>query len=196
MCLHFEKELAFYRLDVSVMEKKHDLIRFSEGPLGPIQTLEPLYTSALEGGEDIIFAGDASGRISMFKWSAKPDDGIQDVHSFRCIDVVPDTIGGITELAVNPYVLALGTARGTVHILDVLTLRTLRELTCMQARSGDELTAIREIILERDLVFIVAGDRVVTWKAGPVLSRKQLTPSKKNASKVRNVKWHSEWLLK
>ena len=66
-----------------------------------------LYASALEGGEDIIFAVDASGRISMFKWSAKPDHGMQDVQSFRRFDSVPDntSIGSITELAVHPYVL-------------------------------------------------------------------------------------------
>lgn len=194
LCLHYEKDLYFYRIDISPLAKTFDTIKFGDGPLGPIQTLRMLHASSDEGGEDVIFAGDNFGRLSIFKWSEKPkeDKDKQAVSATRCMDIVPDINGGITEIAVNPYVLAVGTARGTVVILDTLTFNLLRELSCVPARTESTSTGIRHIILERDLILIVASDRVVAWKAGPVLSRKQLTSSKKATGKIRNVKWHSE----
>ncbi|KAI5119555.1 hypothetical protein M0805_005619 [Coniferiporia weirii] len=196
----------FYRVNADLSSGSYEYIMFANGSLGPLRVLYPFFKPAGERGEGeegktVIFAGDLVGRVSLYDWSAKEGDS-DAVPSSRQIDAHSDIDGGVTALACTADVLAVGSMRGSTRIYDVLTLRLLREfpspISRTSLRQGPEAgvtrardaNAVREIILERDMLIVAAGERVLAWKAGPVKPHTWKPSGKSTLAKGRNAKWH------
>ncbi|EJD05200.1 uncharacterized protein FOMMEDRAFT_166824 [Fomitiporia mediterranea MF3/22] len=186
--IHFQGDTHFYRVNVNLATGQHEVIRFGDGPLGPIQTIKPFFASITEGGKTVIFAGDSLGRLSLFDWSPTPEAG-QEVSSFRRLDASSDG-AGISAIACNPYVVAIGTTRGATKVYNILTLNLLREFPSPIPRPSTTATAVKQIILEKDLLLVAVGERILAWEAKPVRPHKPLATSKRGTGKVRNAKWH------
>ncbi|KAL5520276.1 hypothetical protein ACEPAG_9489 [Sanghuangporus baumii] len=186
--IHYVGDLHFFRVNVDLVTGQNEAIKFTDGPLGPIETIYPFFESGEDSGRTVIFAGDSLGHLSLFEWPSNTDLPRGEVSSFRRLDVTLDG-SGVSAISCNAYVLAVGTARGVTKIYDTLTLHPLREFSSPLPRSNASTTPVKEIIIERDLLLAAIGDRVLAWEAKPVRPHKPLVIAKRSQAKVRNAKW-------
>ncbi|THH04240.1 hypothetical protein EW145_g5671 [Phellinidium pouzarii] len=203
----FAGDPYFYRINADLSSISYETVRFANGPLGSLRVLHPFFISSEKGaqgieGGTVILAGDSIGRVSFFDWSVTPEDSRNAVSSFRRLDAHPNVEGGVTALACTAHVLATGSARGTTLIYDILTLRLLHEFPSPAPRAHlrqdpetdtgrpRDANAVRNIILDTDMVLVSVGERVLAWKAGPVKPQKWKPTIKVSNAKGRNAKWH------
>ncbi|KAH8112038.1 hypothetical protein DFH11DRAFT_1609389 [Phellopilus nigrolimitatus] len=187
----FEDDQSFYRANVDLSSCHYEYIHFTGGPLGPLHTLHPFF-KVKEGESTVIIAGDQLGRVSFFNWSASPllaEDGTYAVSSFRRLDAHDDC--AVTALACNALLLATGSDRGITKVWDLVTLRLLHGFPSPSPRRiiGGGWDAVSGIILERDLLIVSVGSKIMAWKAGPVKAHKP-QGKVKTSSKSRNAKWY------
>lgn len=191
--LHYEGDLQFYRVNINLGKKEWSRVSFGKG-LAPLQTFRPF----LHVGEDthsVVLTGDALGSVAFFDWGTQLlDDGSNEqiIPPFNRLDAHDD--GAITSISCNCYVIVTGSARGTTKVWDSLTLRLLRSFPSPGAKPavGQDWDGVSGFILERDLLFVSVGSRVMAWKAEPVKPHKNTkikasTKSRMNAT----AKWQS-----
>ncbi|KAJ7824667.1 hypothetical protein B0H14DRAFT_2597051 [Mycena olivaceomarginata] len=109
----------------------------------------------------------------------------------------------VTALAWNGVTLVTGCARGTTRVWDALTLEHLRSFPTPVPRqravvpgAPAENPAVRQILLglEKEVLLVAVGDRVMAWRAGPVPRggyKTKGTPGKKKERAVTS-KYHRE----
>lgn len=190
----YDDDDVFYRVTIELQALTWDRTTFKGGPLGPLTVLFPSFTASDEG-ESVVLAGDRLGRVSFFSWrglSSTSADGATFIPSFGRLDAQDD--GAITAIACNSHVIVTGSARGTTRVWDLLNLRLLRSFPSPAAKPsvGREWDPVSNILLERDLLVISVGSRVMTWKADPVKPHKAVKV--KHTARNRGngtAKWHS-----
>ncbi|OCB92227.1 hypothetical protein A7U60_g378 [Sanghuangporus baumii] len=187
--IHYVGDMHFFRVNVDLVSGQNEAVKFADGPLGPIEVIYPFFESGKDSGRTVIFAGDSLGHLSLFEWPSNTDLHRGEVSSFRGLDVTLDG-SGVSAISCNPYILAVGTSRGVTKIYDTLALRLLREFSSPLPRPNASTTPVKEIIIERDLLLVAVGDRVLAWEARPVRPHKPLVIAKRSQAKVRNAKWH------
>lgn len=202
--LHYCDDPHFYRINVDLTTGTFEFIKFADGPIGPIRVLYPYngrhsFTGDLVRDKTTIIVGDSLGRVSMFDWSGNPSESFGAVPSFKRLDVCPDIEGGITAISCSEQVLVVGTARGSTQVFDVLSLRFLRKFAKPGPRHGPRLISegdhpyrVRQIIVERDMLLVISGERILAWKGGPVNLQKGKVV-KRTTTRHRIAKWHSEF---
>lgn len=191
--LHYENDLLFYRVDINLGNKDWSRVSYGKG-LAPLRTFRPF----LSDGEDIhsiVLTGDVLGSVAFFNWSTQLMDdrsNEQIIPPFNRLDAHDD--GAITSISCNPYVIVTGSARGTTKVWDSLTLRLLRSFPSPGAKPavGQDWDGVSGVVLEKDLLLVSVGSRVMAWKAEPVKPYKNTkikasTKSRMNAT----AKWQS-----
>lgn len=202
--IHYSGDLHFYRVDVNLTTGTYDPVKFADGPIGPIRALYAYDDTSHPAGQSqlrtVVMAGDSLGRVSVFDWSGTPDDKLGAIPSFRCIDACPDVDGGITAISCTECLLVIGTARGSTLVFDILASRYLRGFSTPAPRFGphhdvgedQDLHSVKQIIVEKDLLIVSVGERVLAWNAGPVNAHKGKVV-KRATPKSRTAKWHSKY---
>ena len=117
------------------------------------------------------------------------------IQPVRKFEAYPDS-ASITALTWSPHILLTGSDGGTTHVFDALSFRHLRSFFASpnpRTRRGHQVGGaeaerdrqkVKQIIVgtgpsgaalnlssieeDRDVVFIIVGERVMAWKAGPV----------------------------
>jgi WD40 repeat protein len=177
----------FHRLCLDVPSNSVESVQFGEEPFGSITAIKHSF-SKQEGESSFVIVGDQLGCISIYDWNASPSGGslkLPSVHASRKFEAHED--GSVTAIAYDSTTLVSGSSRGTIKIWDSLTFAPLRSFPSPGARppSGGEWDGVAHIILERDLLVVSVGSRVMAWRAGPVGNRGQSTWKGKHAKKSK-----------
>jgi WD40 repeat protein len=177
----------FYRLRVDLRSKSTVVTPFGEESSGSITAIKALFSDQ-EGESSFVIAGDKFGCIGIYDWDASPSESLNDkppfVRPLRKFEAHED--GAVTAIAWNSITLVSGSSRGTIKIWDSLTFALLRSFTSPGVRppAGGEWDGVGQIILQRDLLIVSVGCRVMTWRAGKVGQHGQST-WKKHAKKSK-----------
>jgi WD40 repeat protein len=177
----------FYRLRVDLRSKSTVVTPFGEESSGSITAIKALFSDQ-EGESSFVIAGDKFGCIGIYDWDASPSESLNDkppfVRPLRKFEAHED--GAVTAIAWNSITLVSGSSRGTIKIWDSLTFALLRSFTSPGIRppAGGEWDGVGHIILQRDLLIVSVGCRVMTWRAGKVGQYGQST-WKKHAKKSK-----------
>lgn len=187
----YTDRFAFQRLRVDMNTKNVSIATFGEESHGCITSLKPCFSD--KAGEfSFIIVGDQLGGVSIYNWDA-PCPVVGEIA--RCKSSVPalrnfeaHEDGAVTQIAWNSVTLITGSARGTVKVWDSFTFTLLRTFSSPAARPpvGGEWDGVSQIILERDLVVVSVGSRVMAWRAGPVSHRGHSVIKGKQSKKSKN----------
>lgn len=199
----------FYRLRIEGETGNVEITSFGDPSFGPIATLSPFFSA----GSSFVLVGDHMGSVSLYDWHAPHDPSGTTVHPTRNFEAHEDG-SSVTALAWNGVTLITGSARGTVEVWDALTFEHLRSFVspvprirgrgaAAQGGERDREAAVTQILIgpEKEVLVVSVGDRILAWKAGPVVgggggvrSRHSVgNPGKKNKDKS-TAKYLSMWL--
>jgi hypothetical protein len=93
----------------------------------------------------------------------------------------------VTSLALNPFVIVAGSSRGTITVLDLLTLEVLRSF---RAQVNND---VRQIELVGDLLVANVGSRVLALSADRFVSDSKIPGKTKGKGKQGG---HGKWFSK
>ncbi|RPD53649.1 hypothetical protein L226DRAFT_459056 [Lentinus tigrinus ALCF2SS1-7] len=191
----------FHRLVWNAAANAFDRTLFGEQDAAPIRALLPVWATR-QGESDFVIAGDQLGNVSIFPWHASPSPppspsassgvGTATISAARQFAAHE---GAVTALAWNSAVLVSGSARGTVKAWDALTFAPLRTFASPSSRplAGGEWDPVYQILLERDVVIVSVGSKVLAWKAGPVGKHAGPGKGKLRAASGRNSHGVAKW---
>jgi hypothetical protein len=130
--------------------------------------------------------GTQLGIVSIYNWDTTSLSGNSDIYpASRHVDVFSDA--QVTSLALNPFVIVAGSSRGTITVLDLLTLETLRSFRA-QVTSD-----VRQIELVGVLLVANVGSRVLAWSADRFISGGKSPGKIKHKGKQGG---HGKWFSK
>ncbi|KAG1853158.1 WD40-repeat-containing domain protein [Suillus subalutaceus] len=159
---------SFYRIVVDLTSGKYETTAFGDPSFGYNSITEPVFAAQPDDCSFII-TGDLLGFVGIYDWDT-PQTSSSVVPSRR-FEAHED--GAVTALAWNSVVLATGSARGTATVWDALTLEPLRLFSSPVPRAapGLEVGGVSKIVIEKELLVIIADNRVMSWKVGQVHHR-------------------------
>ncbi|KAI0027610.1 hypothetical protein K488DRAFT_6979, partial [Vararia minispora EC-137] len=173
----------FYRLRVNMLTGLTSVTSFGDPSSGPLRVISPVFST--EPAEtSFVVAGDQTGSVSIYAWDAVPPAD-KPVPPSRRVDVFVDA--SVTALAVHPLVIALGSSKGSVRVIDALTLELLKSFVAPVDQS------VRRIVVKRDMMVAAVGSRVIAWKGEPVRTWGQKAiKGKTKAKQDGERKWHKQ----
>ncbi|KZP27980.1 hypothetical protein FIBSPDRAFT_780494 [Athelia psychrophila] len=187
----YAEHFPFHKLHVDLQTKNVSTTPFGEESHGHLTVVKPCFGDKT-GEASFIIAGDQLGGVSIYNWNA-PRPSLGDVA--RDIPAVPalrnfegHEDGAVTQIAWNSVTLVTGSARGTVKVWDSFTFIPLRTFPSPAARPsvGGEWDGVSQIVLEKDLLVVSVGSRVMAWRAGPVSHRGQPLKKGKHPKKSKS----------
>ncbi|KAF7376465.1 hypothetical protein MSAN_00062100 [Mycena sanguinolenta] len=182
----------FYRFDLDFSIGTFECTEFGDPALGAITSLSPFFTNQ-PNEHSLIITGTQLGCVGIYDW-----------NNSRSLKFEAYEDGAsVTALAWNAVTLVTGCARGTTKVWDGLTLEHLRTFPTPVPRKRAlvpgvpaENPAVRQILLgpEKEVLLVAVEDRVMAWRAGPVLKsefKTKGTPGKKKERAVTS-KYHQQ----
>lgn len=162
----FKDDPYLYRLDVDLATSAIERSAFGDGS-GAVTAVKPVFATQ-DGESSFVLVGDQLGGICVYDCDAPSPVGNASTAPLRKIDAHED--GAVTALAWNTVVLASGSSRGTIKVWDSLSLAHLRSFSSPGARPavGEDWDAVGQILLERTVLLVSVGSRVMAWQAGPI----------------------------
>ncbi|KAI9509900.1 hypothetical protein F5148DRAFT_977577 [Russula earlei] len=152
---YYRNVSRFYRCSVDFLSKQADVKAFGDAASGNIRCIQPAFSNN-PAEASFILAGTQLGKISIYDWGTTLLSDL--VPASRHVDVFPDA--HVTNLAMNPFVIVAGSSRGTIMVLDILTLETLGSFTAPMNHD------VRQIELAGDVLVASVGSKVLAWSAG------------------------------
>lgn len=158
----------FYRIVIDFTSGKYETTAFGDPSFGYNSIIEPVFAAQPDDCSFII-TGDLLGFVGIYDWDTPQTSS--SVAPSRRFEAHED--GAVTALAWSSVVLATGSARGTAMVWDALTLEPLRLFSSPVPRAapGLEVRGVRKIVIEKELLVIIADNRVMSWKVGQVHHR-------------------------
>jgi WD40 repeat protein len=158
----------FYRVVVDLISGKHETTAFGDPSFGYNSIVEPIFAAQPDDCSFII-TGDLIGSVGIYDWDTPQTSS--SVVPTRRLEAHED--GAVTALAWSSVVLATGSACGTTTVWDALTLEPLRRFSSPVPRAapGREVGGVSKIVIEKELLVIIADNRVMSWKVGQVHHR-------------------------
>ncbi|TFY83465.1 hypothetical protein EWM64_g551 [Hericium alpestre] len=167
----------FYRYSIRSGATAIHTTVFGDTACGPIRCVLPSFSTG-PGESSFIVAGDSSGGISFYDWNMTSTSDAP-ILPVRRLEMFPDAFPAC--LAMNSVMLAVGSSRGTIRVLDAVNFDPLRSIA---ACTHDE---VRKILLERQMLVASFGNRVLSWKAA--LPDPAGTGKKGKGKRESNAKW-------
>lgn len=186
LLLHYSDSTHFHRLCVDLTTGEVESIKFGDETNGPITSLK-LITTTQSTSSPFVMAGDQLGLLCIYDWNpgdAPKKDFIQPV---RQITAFGDG-DAVSSIVWNPWVTATGSSTGTVKVWDSLRLTLLRTF---QPQARGHIGA-PSIALEREMIVIAFGDKITTWKAGPVKKGNKVIHVGKKGKNNTLAKWRHQ----
>jgi WD40 repeat protein len=159
-------DVLFYRLDVDFAAGTYTRTAFGDGASGLVTAIVPSFARIPEE-RSFVVTGDTLGCVRLFAWCAVPG-GTADAQRMLEAHAEGDAV---TCLALGAHVLAAGSARGAVRVLDALSLAPLRTIAPPHTGTRAPPEPVSHVALQRELLVAAIGTRVVAWKAAPVENR-------------------------
>jgi len=176
----------FYRCSVDLLSEQVDIKPFGNTSFGNIRCIQPAFSSD-PTVPSFVVTGSQFGIICVYDWRATSLSSDLLLPAARHVEAFSDA--HVTSLAMNPFVIVAGSTRGSIVILDMLTLETLGSFT------GTVNNDVRQIELAGDVLVANVGSKVLAWSAGHFIS------GGKNPRKVKGKgkygghgKWFSKYL--
>jgi WD40 repeat protein len=170
----------FYRCTVDLRSKQVTAKVFGNPAFGLIRCIHPAFSTA---EPDFVIVGTQLGFISIYDWdniSPSSDALLGSRHA----DVFDNS--HVTSLAVNSFVIAAGSARGAIMVLDLLTLETLRSIAAPMNSDVGQIELIGEALVAR------VGGKVLAWSSGHFIPGGKDTLKTKGKGKQQSRgKWFS-----
>ena len=185
LLVHHRGNSQFHRHNLNLVTGEVETIKFGEESDGPISSLK-LVSAAQVKARPFVLVGGLLGLLSVYDWDASSAPNRSSVPPARRIQAFSDG-DAVSSIEWNPWVIATGSSTGAVKVWDSLKfclLRTFQSPT--RGHTGDP-----SIALERGMIVIAFGDKVTTWKAGPVKKGKVIHVAKKGKNNAL-AKWRRE----
>ena len=174
----------FFRCSVDLLSEHVDVKTFGNAAFGVIRCMQPVFSSN-PAEPSFVLIGTQLGVVSIYDWdSALSNDPIP---FGRHVDVFSDA--HVTSLAMNPFVIIAGSSRGTIMVLDILTLESLRSFTVSRPNE------VRQIELAGDVLVASVGSEVLAWSTGHFRSGgKKSIKIRGKGKQGGHGKWYSKYL--
>jgi hypothetical protein len=184
----------FYRFNIEL--SAHNVveqIRFGDEHAGSIRSIKPFIT---QNAASFILVGDELGCLNVYDWNAPSsvpmeESAISPIKQF----VAYEDGSSITSIEWNSTILITGSSNGTIKVWDSLTFALLRLFTVPGSKpERGEWESVKQVILERNMLVVAAGDKVMSWKAGPIKKAggKVIVRGVKNTRSNTLAKWRRE----
>lgn len=172
-----------YRVHANVQSHDVTITSFGDSSFSDVSTLEPII-SVHSHDNNMLIVGDQLGFVSIYDADVPLQTSVAPVHRFEA-----HTDGSVTAISWSPIVFATGSARGTTVVWDSLTLEPMRYFTTPAPRPapGHDWDVVSRISVDKALVVIIVGNRVMTWKVGQVNGREYQHKKTKHANNKINV---------
>lgn len=183
LLVHHLGSAHFHRHNINLATGEVETIEFGEEIDRSIKCLK-LVPAAQAKALPFVLVGDRLGSLSVYDWNASyaPKRGL--VRPVRRISVFDDG-DAVSHIEWNPWVMATGSSTGTVKVWDSLKFHLLRTFQPpTRGHTGD-----LSIALEREMIVIAFGDKVATWKAGPVKKGNKVIHASKKGKNNALTKW-------
>jgi len=186
--------LLVHRLD-SVYFRRHN-INFATGE---VETIEfggesnrlimslKLVTAAQAKAVPFVLVGDSQGSLTVYDWNTTQVSNEGTVPPARRISAFSDEVA-VSSIEWNPWVLATGSTMGTVKVWDSLKFSLLH--TFLPPTRGHD--GHPSIALEREMIVIALGDKITTWRAGPVRKGNKVIRASRKGKNNALAKWRRE----
>lgn len=174
----------FYRCTVDVRSKQVTVKVFGNPAFGFIRCILPAFSNEPSESEFVI-AGTQLGFVSIYDWNSTSQSGDALLES-RHADVFDNS--HVTSLAVNSFVIAAGSARGTIMVLDLLTLETLRSIAAPMNSDVGQIELMGEALVAS------VGGKVLAWSAYRHSGSKDALKIKGKGKQHSHGKWSSKLL--
>jgi WD40 repeat protein len=186
----------FRRFDVDLLSPKIvDEFRFGDECNGAILSIKQCIASNPEESS-FILTGDQLGCLNFYDWEASIAVSSREssIPPAKTLEAYDDG-SGITSIEWNPATFVTGSSAGMVKVWDSLTFSLLRSFPSPWSRArGREWESVKQIILEREMVVVAVGDKVMSWKAGPIgIGRKVVVNGGKKGKNNVLAKWRREY---
>ena len=164
----------FYRVQADIQSHDVTITSFGDSSFGNVSVLKPII-STCSGDNNMVIVGDLLGFISIYEADNPSQVPVAPVHRFEA------HTEAVTAISWSPVVFATGSARGTTVVWESLTLEPVRYFTTPAPRRapGQDWDVVSRILVHKELVVIVVGNRVMTWRVGPASGRRQPHQHKK-----------------
>ncbi|KAG2133795.1 WD40-repeat-containing domain protein, partial [Suillus bovinus] len=175
LLIGYSDHTFFYRVVVDLTTGKYETTTFGDISFGYNSIIEPIF-AAQPDDCNFIVTGDVQGFIGIYDWdTTQTSSSVAPACRFEAHED-----DAVTALAWSSVVLATGSARGTTTVWDALTLEPLRIFSSPVPRAapGREFGGVRKIVIEQELLIIIADNRVMSWKVGQVHHRNSPHKSK------------------
>lgn len=153
---HYLNASQFYRCSVDLLSKQVDVKTFGNAAFGTIRCIQPAFSND-PAVSSFIIAGTQLGIICIYDWGATSQSGDL-IPASRHVDVFPNAHA--TSLAMNAFVIIAGSSRGTIKVLDLLTLEILRSFSAPMNND------VRQIELAGEVLVANVGSKVLALSAG------------------------------
>ncbi|KAF9651975.1 hypothetical protein BDM02DRAFT_322142 [Thelephora ganbajun] len=185
LLVHLLGGAHFHRYNVNLVTGEVETIKFGETN-GSIRSLK-LVTAVQATAQPFVLVGDWVGTLSVYDWNVphvQKRGPVQPVRQFPAFD----DGDAVSSIEWNPWVMATGSSTGIVKVWDSLRFHLLRTFQPpTRGHTGDP-----SIVLEREMVVIVLGDKITTWKGGPVKKGNKIIRASKKGKNNALAKWRQQ----
>ena len=181
LLVHNHGSAHFHRYNVDLITGEIETIEFGQEADRSIKSLR-LVPAVHATASPFVFTGDLLGSLSVYDWNSPRAQKTDFVQPARRITAFDDD--AVSSIEWNPWVIATGSPTGTVKVWDSLKFTLLRTFhTHARGHAGD-----LSIALEREMI-VIAGDKITTWKAGPVRKGNKVLYANKKGKNNSLAKW-------
>lgn len=159
----------FYRCTVDLRSKQVTANVFGNPAYGSIRCIQPAFSDD-HTEQDFVIAGTQLGFVSIYDWG-NTSPSSEALLGSRHADVFANA--HVTSLAINAFVIAAGSARGAIRVLDLLTLETLRSIAAPMNNDVGQIELVGEALVA------IVGSEVLAWSSG------RFTPGSKDTLKTK-----------
>ncbi|KIK90486.1 hypothetical protein PAXRUDRAFT_831680 [Paxillus rubicundulus Ve08.2h10] len=183
--VQYSNHSLLYRVFADMQSGQMTITCFGDSSFGSISVVE-LVTSTQERDGNTVIIGDHLGFISIYDANVPLSSQfpIAPVHKFEA-----HTDGGVTAISWSPMVFATGSARGTTTVWDTLTLSPLRYFMSPAPRPapGHDWDGVSQVLLDKELVVIIVGNRAMTWNLGQARGREHKHKKTKHSHSKKSL---------
>ncbi|KAH8093128.1 hypothetical protein BXZ70DRAFT_1001723 [Cristinia sonorae] len=184
----YNNDTHIYRTTINLRTGDVDRISYGHDSGGSISAVEPIFGPS---NSSFIVVGDQLGYVAIYPWTdVCPTKPVAPLRKFEA-----HTNGAVTAIKWTPTVLVTGSSLGSTEVWDSIGFSHLRSFPSVGLRATERVwDPVSRIVVERDLVIVSVGSRVMTWLGGPVGEYVRKGKHLKMSAKASNsvAKWQRQ----
>lgn len=182
LLIQYTQHPLFYRVHADLGSQDVTVTAFGDSSFGNVTAIEPVFPRHSRDSSMVI-AGDILGFVSIYDADAPSQASVAPVHRFEA------HTDPVTAISYTPTVFAIGTANGSTAVWESLALEPMRCFSSPVPRPapGHDWHAVSQILLDKEQLVVIVGNRVMTWKVGPANSREHQHKKPRHANTKLSV---------